>query len=111
MIDFYIGVQTVAYAFPKVKIVTTACDTQLDPNSGFICPGLGNFGDRYFGTDHIASASDNDEPIFSGYGNVNSQPGTPNSPQYSTKLNNNNRDISPFAQIRSNDQEDVFATI
>ncbi|CAF4338866.1 unnamed protein product, partial [Adineta steineri] len=47
------GVHTIAYAFPKVKIVTTACDTQLDHDTGFICPGLGNFGDRYFGTDCI----------------------------------------------------------
>lgn len=44
------GVHTVAYAFPKVKIVTTAVDR--DVNEFFhILPGIGNFGDRYFGTD------------------------------------------------------------
>jgi len=52
------GVQTVAYAFPKVKIISTACDTQIDPETCFILPGLGNFGDRYFGTDKILDSSD-----------------------------------------------------
>ncbi|XP_052101307.1 uridine-cytidine kinase-like 1 isoform X2 [Mytilus californianus] len=44
------GVHSVAYAFPKVKIVTTAVDKEV--NEKFhILPGIGNFGDRYFGTD------------------------------------------------------------
>lgn len=43
------GVQTVAYAFPKVKIVTTAVDKEVNENF-HILPGIGNFGDRYFGT-------------------------------------------------------------
>lgn len=44
------GVHSVAYAFPKVKIVTTAVDKEV--NEQFhILPGIGNFGDRYFGTD------------------------------------------------------------
>ncbi|XP_077990892.1 uridine-cytidine kinase-like 1 [Glandiceps talaboti] len=44
------GVHSVAYAFPKVKIVTTALDH--DVNDQFhIVPGIGNFGDRYFGTE------------------------------------------------------------
>lgn len=108
---FHLGVQTVAYAFPKVKIVTTAYDTQLDQETGFICPGLGNFGDRYFGTDPIASASDNEDVVFGVGGNVSSQSGTPNSPRISSKLNPNNRDISPPAILRPFDQEDVFSTI
>ncbi|CAF0938138.1 unnamed protein product [Didymodactylos carnosus] len=45
------GVQTIGYAFNKVKIIATACDEHLDAQY-FICPGLGNFGDRYFGTDN-----------------------------------------------------------
>ncbi|KRY12423.1 Uridine-cytidine kinase-like 1, partial [Trichinella patagoniensis] len=44
------GVQSVAYAFPKVRLVTTAVDKQLSPNYHII-PGIGNFGDRYFGTE------------------------------------------------------------
>ncbi|XP_005090134.1 uridine-cytidine kinase-like 1 [Aplysia californica] len=45
------GVNSVAYAFPKVKIVTTAVDKEV--NEAFhILPGIGNFGDRYFGTDY-----------------------------------------------------------
>ncbi|CAF1259929.1 unnamed protein product [Adineta steineri] len=103
------GVQTVAYAFPKVKIVTTACDTQLDPESGFICPGLGNFGDRYFGTDPVAS--DNEDAILDPSGNVSSASGTPNSPKTPSKLNHNNRDLSPPAALRAADHEDVFQTI
>ncbi|XP_013404707.1 uridine-cytidine kinase-like 1 [Lingula anatina] len=44
------GVHTVAYAFPKVKIISTAVDP--DVNEDFhILPGIGNFGDRYFGTE------------------------------------------------------------
>ncbi|XP_038057175.1 uridine-cytidine kinase-like 1 isoform X2 [Patiria miniata] len=43
------GVHTVAYAFPKVKIVTTAVDKEVNDNFHII-PGIGNFGDRYFGT-------------------------------------------------------------
>lgn len=44
------GVHTVAYAFPKVKIVTTAVDKEVN-DKFHILPGIGNFGDRYFGTD------------------------------------------------------------
>ncbi|CAF4019503.1 unnamed protein product [Rotaria magnacalcarata] len=76
----YTGVQTIAYVFPKVKIVTTACDTQLDLTSGFICPGLGNFGDRYFGTDLTGYTSDADDLGSIINGNMNSQPSTPDSP-------------------------------
>ncbi|CAJ1014843.1 putative Uracil phosphoribosyltransferase [Leishmania shawi] len=35
--------------FPKVQIVTAAIDDDLDENM-HILPGLGDFGDRYFGT-------------------------------------------------------------
>lgn len=45
------GVQTVAYAFPKVKLVTTAVDKEVN-DEFHILPGIGNFGDRYFGTDY-----------------------------------------------------------
>ena len=34
---------------PKVKVVTCACDAGLNEKK-FIVPGLGDFGDRYFGT-------------------------------------------------------------
>uniref|UniRef100_H2Z970 Uridine-cytidine kinase n=1 Tax=Ciona savignyi TaxID=51511 RepID=H2Z970_CIOSA len=44
------GVHSVAYAFPKVQIVTTAVDHQLNDRY-HILPGFGNFGDRYFGTE------------------------------------------------------------
>ncbi|CAC5423827.1 udk [Mytilus coruscus] len=46
----FVGVHSVAYAFPKVKIVTTAVDKEVNEKY-HILPGIGNFGDRYFGTD------------------------------------------------------------
>lgn len=44
-----LGVHTVAYAFPRVKLVTSAVDTLVNKNY-HIVPGVGNYGDRYFGT-------------------------------------------------------------
>jgi len=44
------GVHSVAYAFPGVRIVTSALDPEI--NEKFhVLPGIGNFGDRYFGTE------------------------------------------------------------
>lgn len=44
------GVHTIASAFPKVRIVTASVDP--DTNENFhIIPGIGNFGNRYFGTE------------------------------------------------------------
>lgn len=44
-----IGVQTVLDADPDIRVFTTALDDRLNA-SGFIVPGLGDAGDRYFGT-------------------------------------------------------------
>lgn len=44
------GVHSIAYAFPKVKIVTSALDPEINENF-YVLPGIGNFGDRYFGTE------------------------------------------------------------
>lgn len=44
-----LGVHSVAYAFPRVKIITSALDSTVDENF-HILPGVGNYGDRYFGT-------------------------------------------------------------
>ena len=43
------GVRAVAYAFPRVKIITSAVDLLVNEQFHII-PGLGNYGDRYFGT-------------------------------------------------------------
>ncbi|KAL5248539.1 hypothetical protein ACHWQZ_G017656 [Mnemiopsis leidyi] len=43
------GVQAIAYAFPKVRIIVGEMDPDIDEYY-HICPGLGNFGDRFFGT-------------------------------------------------------------
>ncbi|CAG9829169.1 unnamed protein product [Diabrotica balteata] len=44
------GVQSIAYAFPEVQIVTTAIDPEIN-DKFYVLPGIGNFGDRYFGTE------------------------------------------------------------
>ena len=44
------GVDRLAKDHPDVAIYATALDTQLDANK-FIIPGLGDFGDRLFGTE------------------------------------------------------------
>lgn len=54
------GLQRIAYAFPRVKLVTTAVDPELD-EVGRIIPGLGNFGDRYFGTEIPLTSNDDNE--------------------------------------------------
>ena len=43
------GVERVAREFPDVKIYCAAFDEELDPNA-YIVPGLGDAGDRLFGT-------------------------------------------------------------
>jgi uracil phosphoribosyltransferase len=44
------GVEKITRDHPDVKIFTTALDRQLNQN-GYILPGLGDAGDRVFGTD------------------------------------------------------------
>ena len=44
------GVHTIAYAFPKVRIVTTAVDPEIN-DKFYVLPGIGNFANRYFGTE------------------------------------------------------------
>ncbi|KAG8513264.1 LOW QUALITY PROTEIN: Zinc finger protein 512B, partial [Galemys pyrenaicus] len=54
------GVHSVAYAFPRVRIITTAVDKRVSDLFRII-PGIGNFGDRYFGTDAAPDGSDEEE--------------------------------------------------
>ncbi|XP_066532754.1 uridine-cytidine kinase-like 1 isoform X2 [Hoplias malabaricus] len=54
------GVHSVAYAFPKVRIITTAVDKKVN-DEFHIIPGIGNFGDRYFGTDAPSDWYESDE--------------------------------------------------
>lgn len=44
------GIRALHAAAPAVKIVTAAVDPTLNEHK-YIVPGLGDFGDRYFGTD------------------------------------------------------------
>ena len=44
------GIVAMKKQHPKVRIITTMIDTHLNEKK-FIMPGIGDFGDRYFGTD------------------------------------------------------------
>ena len=46
------GVEVMLARHPKVRIVTAALDQRLDENA-YILPGLGDAGDRIFGTEHV----------------------------------------------------------
>uniref|UniRef100_A0A3Q2XZ74 Uridine-cytidine kinase n=1 Tax=Hippocampus comes TaxID=109280 RepID=A0A3Q2XZ74_HIPCM len=54
------GIHSVAYAFPKVRIITTAVDKEVN-HEFHIIPGIGNFGDRYFGTDAPSDWCESDD--------------------------------------------------
>ncbi|CAJ0579566.1 unnamed protein product, partial [Mesorhabditis spiculigera] len=43
------GIANIAYAYPKVRLVVAEVDPILN-EQGFLQPGMGNFGDRYYGT-------------------------------------------------------------
>lgn len=45
------GIDRIRSENPRVRIVTAAVDPELDGNA-YIVPGLGDFGDRLFGTPH-----------------------------------------------------------
>ena len=45
-----LGVHSVAYAYPRVRIITSAVDSEVNERFHII-PGVGNYGDRYFGTE------------------------------------------------------------
>lgn len=44
------GIEAYCSAFPKARVVTVEVEEALDEN-GMVVPGLGSFGDRYFGTE------------------------------------------------------------
>lgn len=44
------GIKEIADKFPHIKILTATIDEKLNQEK-FIVPGLGDFGDRYFGTE------------------------------------------------------------
>uniref|UniRef100_A0A8C5M671 Uridine-cytidine kinase n=1 Tax=Leptobrachium leishanense TaxID=445787 RepID=A0A8C5M671_9ANUR len=54
------GVHSVAYAFPRVRIITTAVDKRVNQEFHII-PGIGNFGDRFFGTDAPSDWNEDDD--------------------------------------------------
>lgn len=48
------GLAALAASYPAVRVVTCAVDSHLNEHK-YIVPGLGDFGDRYMGTDGVAS--------------------------------------------------------
>jgi uracil phosphoribosyltransferase len=44
------GVHNVCSKFPELRVITSELDYGLDRSSRVV-PGIGEFGDRYFGTD------------------------------------------------------------
>lgn len=46
------GIRNLFSVYPTITIVTTEVDEGLDAR-GQVIPGIGNFGDRYFGTDQL----------------------------------------------------------
>ncbi|KAI8990257.1 uridine kinase [Pilobolus umbonatus] len=46
-----LGITVITNAFPRVKIVTSMIDPEVNKKTLWIEPGIGNFGDRYFGTE------------------------------------------------------------
>ncbi|XP_054153881.1 uridine-cytidine kinase-like 1 isoform X2 [Oppia nitens] len=44
------GVHSIAYAFPNVKVITTEVDPEVS-DKFYILPGIGNYGDRFYGTE------------------------------------------------------------
>lgn len=44
------GLEHLYQLYPKIQVVTTMIDEKLDQHTKFIQPGIGDFGDRYFGT-------------------------------------------------------------
>lgn len=45
----FLGLRNVLSSYPKLTIITTAIDEGLNDKK-YIVPGIGDFGDRYFGT-------------------------------------------------------------
>ena len=43
------GIRTVMETYPEVRMITACIDPELNDHK-YICPGLGDFGDRYFGS-------------------------------------------------------------
>eukprot|EP00239_Pterosperma_sp_CCMP1384_P003911 CAMPEP_0197845428 /NCGR_PEP_ID=MMETSP1438-20131217/2366_1 /TAXON_ID=1461541 /ORGANISM="Pterosperma sp., Strain CCMP1384" /LENGTH=392 /DNA_ID=CAMNT_0043456723 /DNA_START=359 /DNA_END=1537 /DNA_ORIENTATION=- len=44
------GIKNICEAFPKIRLITSEIDNGLDEQCSVV-PGIGEFGDRYFGTD------------------------------------------------------------
>jgi uridine kinase len=46
-----LGLNVVCGAFPRVKVVVSAVDSEVEAETYRMIPGFGNLGDRYFGTE------------------------------------------------------------
>lgn len=53
------GIHAICKHFPRVKIVTSEIDSGINENFRVI-PGVGEFGDRYFGTEENDEEEEDD---------------------------------------------------
>lgn len=51
LIGSAIGLSIITKCFPKIKIVVGEVDYNLDMDNYYLIPGVGSFGNRYFGTE------------------------------------------------------------
>ena len=54
------GIHALAMRYPQMKIITSEVDAGLN-ESNRVVPGVGEFGDRYFGTEDMIARFDFDE--------------------------------------------------
>jgi hypothetical protein len=54
------GIHQLAMRYPQMKIITSEVDAGLNENNRVV-PGVGEFGDRYFGTEEMRARFDLDE--------------------------------------------------
>ncbi len=47
------GIRNLSARFPEVRIVTSAIDDGLNAQN-FIVPGIGDYGDRFYGTEELS---------------------------------------------------------
>jgi uracil phosphoribosyltransferase len=52
------GISAVCKKFPKLKMVTSSIEERLNENA-YMLPGIGDFGDRFFGSDSLTVAWNN----------------------------------------------------
>ena len=100
------GIHTVCRRFPRLKIVTSEIDAGINDHYRVV-PGMGEFGDRYFGTD--ADDDDDDDPEEGDDRIVVREGGGPPEQRSSseTSVNSNNGALAGLSLQGSSDKGEV----